>query len=495
MRKKAKERQPSLGPILYFRGEQGDRWWLSALFVFEGDADPNDLRVDGVGLAIPPRHVLAWHGRHVWRFDFAVPRGPTDSAVDYGFEYTEHRWSIAIPARNGTPRMAFTARNGIDASAPRDTAWRALAAQHVLTPFHILLHGGDQIRADSVWRDCPSLDAWSHAAKKTRATTAFSASMAEESMSYYIDRYTTAWSQPEVAAVLARVPSVMMWDGHDIFAGWRGPDKGKRSLAAPPVIPPVVRGVAMVARRVFAAFQLAGTPESPPECVWADKHGGFTQGFRLGDIGILAPDLRSDRTPTRVLSERTWGALPAWLERFQGCRHLLLLSSIPLLFADFDQVRGVVRCLPGVRSLRNKQRNPWRNRAHREEWQLLLEFLASFSLRSDCRITVLSGAMHFGARTMLHGGGVEMWQLVSSQAAHPPPGRLLRLALEQFTAREDAPLPGWSLTTPPFSETGHRLIHASTWMMLHVDHKNQLHAQWCAGEHAEGQPDRYLQVI
>ena len=32
-----------LGPILYFRGEQRDRWWLSALFVLDGEVEPDDL--------------------------------------------------------------------------------------------------------------------------------------------------------------------------------------------------------------------------------------------------------------------------------------------------------------------------------------------------------------------------------------------------------------------------------------------------------------------
>lgn len=43
-----------LGPVLYFRGEQGDRWWLSALFVLDGDAEPYDLRVDGVTCPFRP---------------------------------------------------------------------------------------------------------------------------------------------------------------------------------------------------------------------------------------------------------------------------------------------------------------------------------------------------------------------------------------------------------------------------------------------------------
>ena len=481
-----------LGPVLFFRGEQGDRWRLSALFVIDGDTEPDDLRVDGVGLAVPPRHVAAWRGRHLWRFDFAVPRGTTDGDAGYGFEDAEQRWRVAVPARGNTPRLAYTACNGTEdehgsrrrGTAHRNALWSDLATQHGKTPFHVLLQGGDQLYADTVWRDCPSLAAWHRRRAPGRYAKPFTAIMAEEAMSYYFDRYIALWSQPEIAGVLARVPSVMMWDDHDIFDGWG-------SLAEEAQHSAVMRGVAMVAKRAFVLFQLAGTPESLPECVWGGEHGSFAQGFRVGDLGLFVPDLRSDRTPTRVLSERTWEALPEWLERFQGCRHLLFLSSVPLLYTDTGWVERWANRLPGAGNLRDDLRDQWRSTAHVEEWRRLLELLSSFSLRSGCRITALSGEVHVGARAVLHGNGVEMWQLVSSGVVHPPPGRLMGAMLERLAAQRDAPFPGWSLEMPPFTETGRRLIRARNWLSLHLDRKNQLHAQW----HAEGGPGRYLQMI
>lgn len=480
-----------LGPVLHFRGEQGDRWRLSALFVIEGEAEPDDLSVEGVGLPVPPRHVAAWRGRHLWRFDFAVPRTLSDREAAYGFQESAQRWRLAVPARTATPRLAYTACNGSEDEREgehggdrRNALWSDLAAQHERTPFHLLLQGGDQLYADSVWRDCPTLAAWQRRKAPARYSRPFTAMMAEEAMGYYVDRYLALWSQPEIAAVLARIPSVMMWDDHDIFDGWGSLSEEAQHSA-------VMRGVAMVARRAFALFQLASTPETLPECVWGAEHGSFALGFRLGDLGLLAPDLRSDRTPTRVLSERSWAALPGWLERFQGCRHLLFLSSVPLLYADTGPLERWANRLPGTANLRDDLRDQWRSPAHVEEWRRLLELLAGFSLRSGCRVTALSGEVHVGARAVLHGGGVEMWQLVSSGVVHPPPGRLTAAVLERLAARRDAPFPGWSLEMPPFTETGRRLIRARNWLALHLDRKSQLHAQW----HAEDGPGRYLQMI
>lgn len=491
MAKSVEEPRFLLGPVLYFRGEQGDRWWLSALFVIDGDTEPADLRVDGVGLAVPPRHVGAWRGRHIWRFDFAVPRGAADGEAAYGFENADRRWSVAVPARGGTPRLAFTACNGTEdehliqqGTAHRNALWTEMAAQHARTPFHILLQGGDQIYADTVWRDCPTLARWRRSRRARHFAKPFTTAMAEEAMSYYVDHYIGVWSQPEIAEMLSRAPSVMMWDDHDIFDGWGSLREEEHNA-------PVMRGVAMVARRAFTLFQLAAAPEALPECVWGAEHGSFAQGFRIGDIGLLAPDLRSDRTPARILSERTWQALPEWLERFQGCRHLLLLSSVPLLFADIGRIERVARRMPFTGPLLDDLRDQWRSAAHVDEWRRMLELLAGFSLRSGCRITAVSGEVHFGARAVLHGGGVEMWQLISSGVVHPPPGRMLGLALETLVARADSPFPGWSVEMPRFSETGRRVIRSRNWLALHLDRKSQLHAQW----HAEGRPDRYLQMI
>lgn len=104
-----------LGPVLYFRGEQGDRWWLSALFVLDGDAEPYDLRVDGVTLPVPPRHLAQWGNRHVWRFDFAIPRGVRDVEAAYGFTdgaSPGDTWAVTVPGRASSPRIAYVSCNG-----------------------------------------------------------------------------------------------------------------------------------------------------------------------------------------------------------------------------------------------------------------------------------------------------------------------------------------------------------------------------------------------
>ncbi|MGQ9371356.1 alkaline phosphatase D family protein [Azospirillum sp. ST 5-10] len=478
-----------LGPVLFFRGEQGARWRLAALFVLDGEAEPEDLVVDGVTLAVPPRHVAAWRGRHLWRFDFAVPRRADDSTVGYGFADGE-RWQVAVPGCDAPPpRIAFTSCNGAEHprtldrhGPPRNALWDDLARRHEQAPFHLLLQGGDQLYADGVWRDCPTLAAWRRR-PATRLAEPFSAAMAEEAMDHYLRLYLETWGQPEVAAVLARIPSVMMWDDHDIFDGWGSLPEAEQTA-------PVMRGVYLVARRAFALFQMAALPESLPECVWGADLGTFTQGFVLGDVGILVPDLRSERTGTRVLSPRSRRALPDWLDRFSGCRHLLLVSSVPLLFTGTAGVERAVAAIPGRTGYEDDLRDQWRSPAHAAEWRRVVEALSAFSLRTGCRVTALSGEVHLGAQAVLR-GPAEIRQLIASGIVHPPPSRLFAAILDRLARRRETPFDGAVLEMPPFAETGRRLIRARNWLALAFDSRGRLRAQW----HAEESPGLYLQEI
>lgn len=480
-----------LGPILYFRGEQGGRWRVSALFVLAGEEEPQDLRVDGVGLPVPPRHLTTWKGRHLWRFDFAVPRGAEETFPTYGFDGGT-RWRMAVPGHATRLRFAFTSCNGAEDEAtldrhptPRNALWDDLLRRHAEeAPFHLLLQGGDQLYADAVWREGAALRAWKRRPARIRRAEPFTAALAEEAMDLYFDHYLKTFGQAEVALAVSQIPSVMMWDDHDVFDGFGSLPEAEGSCL-------VVRGVALAARRCFALFQLGAAVEALPEGVWGGDRGTFTQGFRIGDVGILAPDLRSERTPRRVLSPQSWAELPVWLGRFAGCRHLLLMSSVPLLYADVGRVERLVDRLPARTGYEDDLRDQWRSVAHTKEWRRLLTTLVNFSRACGCKVTVLSGEVHLGGRAVLRATGVEIWQLISSGIVHPPPPRLYAAVLERLARRVDTPVDGMTLEMPPFAESGRRMMRQRNWLALTVTERGRLLARW----HAEGEPDTYDQAL
>ncbi len=488
--------QPIVGPILYFRGESprgdgDDRWRLSVLFVFEGTVEPDDMIVEGVTLAVPPRHVFVWRGRHVWRFVFAVPRTAHDRRITYGFPDRGTTWTVTIPGQSTRLRLAYTSANGIAddygvSSLPEGPGgmWKQMLKLHAENPYHILIQGGDQICADNLWADCNALVQWWMLPESTRYSQPFTRIMADQAMDYYFNAYCVAMAKPEYAQAMAVIPSVMMWDDHDIFDGWGSRPEVEHTSQ-------VYRGLFAVARRQFSLFQLGAAIRDPLECVWGSGIGTFTQGFRVGDIGLLVLDLRSDRTRDQVLSEATWQELPGWLARFQGCKQVLLSSSVPLAFVGMGWLERAVNFLRPGSHVDDDLRDQWRSPAHQDEWLRLLKVLSDFSLRNRCRLTVLSGEVNVGAAAIIRGGGVDIWQLISSGVVHPPLNAVTTAVLRQLVRSPERVSDEYTIEMPRFAETQKRFIRARTFLSLGFDRQNHLIGRW----YSEGDPDHYNLVI
>lgn len=483
--------QPVVGPILYFWGHDADRWRLAVLFVLDGPAEPDDLWVDDVTLPVPPRHVFVWRGRHVWRFVFSVPRATHDRRIGYGFPERGNRWTVTVPGRSTRLRLAYTASNGVHdeeevASLPLGVAgmWTPLLQQHAEQPFHILLQGGDQLHADNLWRECGALAEWWARPASERYTKPFTRTMADQAMDYFFDAYCSMFAKPEYARAMASIPSVMMWDDHDIFDGWGSrPDPEHHCQ--------VYRGLFAVARRQFAMFQMGTGIRDPLDQLWGAGIGTFTQGLRVDDVGILALDLRTERSRAEVLGANTWHELPGWLSRFGGCKHLLVMSCVPLAFVGLGWLEGAVNGLRPAAHASDQLRDQWRSPGHREEWLRLLQQLTSFSLRYRCRVTVLSGEVHLGAAAAIHGGGAELWQLVSSGVVHPPLGRLRTWALRRMVRGKERVSDDMVLEMPRFAESQKRFIRSRNFLSIGFDRQNHLLAHW----HAERPPHHFELVI
>ncbi|MFM2044197.1 MAG: hypothetical protein RLY86_2773 [Pseudomonadota bacterium] len=487
-----------LGPILHARGDQGGRWRLSAAVVMGGEEEPTDLRVDGVGLPVPPRFLHDWgevdgrHGRlRLWRYDFAVPRGAQDGRIGYGFDGQEQRWHVTIPGTDVPPRIAYAACGGAEdeskietAGLSRNARWAHLLGRHRAEPFHLLLLGGDQVYADGLWERVPALaPVGALPILRRAAVAAVPDELPFQLDVWYLATYRHAWSQAEAAAVLASVPIVAMWDDHDIVDGWG-------SYPDPLLDCPAYKAIFAAASRAFRLFQVGMAEGDPPETVWGaldgpgDGSGGLSQGLILNGVGILAPDLRSERRPDRVLSPATRQMLPRWLERFRGCGHLLLMSSVPLVFPGFGLLERVLNLIPGHQIIEDDLRDQWRSPAHAEEWQWLVRVLALFARDAGCRVTVLSGEVHLGSVGVLRGPGVEIWQLISSGIVHPPPPDLLVRGMERMARGKENLFDGLELEMTGFPETGRRMLPTRNWLSLTLDGDGTLTAAW----QAEGEP-------
>src|SRR5690606_4623499 len=166
----------------------------------------------------------------------------------------------------------------------------------------------------------------------------------------------------DAGAAMASMPTIMMWDDHDIFDGWG-------SFSCEMQQSPLFKVMFRHARRAFWVFQMQQSAQDLPELedvtpagftlqdpmlkpiawskAWAhddlalpllDTQPGFTSAYSIGPVSIVAADLRTERSRTQVLGNDSWNRIKQWMDGLAAARkgrssgrHLLFMSSVPVL--------------------------------------------------------------------------------------------------------------------------------------------------------------------
>ena len=462
------------GPILYARGSTDRAIHLTALAVGDETWQPPPLVPDG-GALVPPTELARDFGWIVWRYEFTLPRqtGGASYALD------DRTWRVQTDPSPDALRLAYTACNGqedddlFDPHPARNALWRQLLADHRRAPFALLLQGGDQLYADNVWACHNELRRWAHESDDTRLTRALSDEARDAVRRFYWSAYVTLWAQPDLAALLAEVPSLMMWDDHDIFDGWG-------SHAEPYQACPVWRTVHDAAREAFAIFQLGAAPDQPPEMCAGTVGRSFSWTYRFGDIAVVAPDLRSERTPQRVMGNGGWAAVDGWRRELSDCSHVFVMSSVPALGPRLSWAERILHLIPGAQQYEDDLRDQWQSRAHRGEWRRFLQACLDL-MDAGPRVTLLSGEIHLATRGRMQGAGDAVHQLVASGIAHPPPSVLYARGLGALAWLGESPLPGHPIGLRPLP--GRRHIYTADRNYLVLERGNPGWRAWWVTEH------------
>lgn len=486
-----------LGPILGFQGVQrdaaGQRWCVGVLVVADEEAPP-PLGVAAPAAASAPRCLKRYNGHRVWRYDIEVTQGAAERAVAYtlgGAAYT-----FVVPAADKSPRMIYTSCNGFSALKlmkqvkDKFANWRSVAEQHRQQPYHLLVMGGDQVYADPLWETIPQLRRWNQLPTDKARGTKFTGEMRERVEAFYFDLYCKRWSEPSSAAVFASVPTLMIWDDHDIFDGWG---------SYPPELQEsdVFQGIFAAAREHFALFQRQGVTNGA--CI--DPDHGFSVGHIIGEIGLLVLDLRSERTIEQVISPAHWERIFAWMAKAERLSHLFVVSSIPVLHPSFNLLEQSLGLFPGQQELEDDLRDHWTSRGHTGERLRLIHRLLDWAQAKGTRVTILSGDVHIAAvgaiESARHGLPSNLRtinQLTSSGIVHPPPAGMVLFALNHLFDEEDEIDRGITGRMLKFPGTPYRFVGKRNWLSLEPDEAGSPVRIW-ANWHVEGEPRPYTKVI
>jgi len=444
-----------IGPVLHFRGVKDDAVALAA-FIATPAGDPAPA-IEARGDTITSRRVATLAGHDIHLADLRLPAGTRPTyAVDGEVFSVDTRYA-------GDLRLAYVSCNGQEhGDLDRDTAdrnamWARLGDRHAGTPLNLLLHGGDQIYADEAKFAHPAAAEWPKDMPE-RLAPEEDARLRSALTQAFAERYLALYAQPEFAYLAARVPSLAMWDDHDICDGWG-------SLPVGALDSDVGRAIFDVARTQFLLFQQGVAPGATSPLCHDATGRSLAWSVDLPGLRIVAPDLRSERRPDRVMGDAGWRATDAMLDQSTPER-VLVMSSVPALGPRLSLIETWMQRTPWFEKYEDDLRDQWQSRAHRAEWRRFLHGLSDLRL-SGRPVTVLSGEIHLATRGTMATPGGPLHQLVASGIAHPPPPRGFARALGLLARFGETPLPGQPIRLHPLP--GQRRIYADQRNYLLLD--------------------------
>ncbi len=505
------EKDLLLGPVLSFRGiGKGDAWRVTALIGLKAGAQIPEFQVDGK-ICPAPKVLLSTRGERYLRYDISCKVLKDERTVSYGIP-GGLAWNMTVPGKDFSPRMAYVSCNGFSDPAvmrkiirTSDAVWEDLLYSHDrklrrkpgegevklldkeqlwhekrihdkgLQRFHLMLMGGDQIYFDSIWEDIKALRQWVGLPRQAQLDFKVSKPLEREIETYYFGLYKQRWlpieRQPwssatatlDAGAAMASMPTIMMWDDHDIFDGWGSYSCEMQNCE-------LFQTLFRHARRAFWVFQMQHALEDLPELgdttpagftrqdpllkpiPWSkvlakdslalpllDNQPGFTSAYSIGPVSVVAADLRTERSRTQVMGSDTWQQIKEWTGNLKsggagpqpkiGCQHLLFMSSVPVvhpklplaeLFLDkFGQDHV-------TDSNADDLKDHWSHDDHEGERKRLIEVLSSFARDKKIRVSFVSGDVHVAAWGTAYRKDLpasetwsQMHQFTSSAVVHP----------------------------------------------------------------------------
>jgi hypothetical protein len=481
-----------VGPLLGF--ERGD--FYTVCILTDGLAGTPTLEVGGKKIPFAPLELVG--SAQFWRAEFqpGIASGATGISLKYLIRAADGSllsdqagragWTFYVPGATEPARVAYASCNGFSSAALlRDTSepyalWQKMADAHLEKPFALLLMGGDQLYADSVWSAKPgtAIEAWTQKNYDDQNKAVASAKMIKEFTDFYDGLYPNGWKNPTMALMLATIPSVMMWDDHDIFDGWGSyPDERQNC--------DVYQQLFVQAERTFKLFQLRGAKSNRSRLNAAAKH--YSLGFKFRDFHILALDNRAERTYTQIMSEQNWSDAKAWLNSLAGepVKNLLVMVGVPAIYRSFATVEAVYDTTPWHEELEDDIHDHWSAKPHHDERirlvMVLLNFLENRKATDKTKGVLLSGDVHVGALGQVWNERrqVGLTQVISTGIVHPPPSAMAWVGITATTS--DTPEGIDDGDTVPEMLTpagGPRYLRTRNFATLNVGTDNKIWVNW-----------------
>lgn len=474
----------AMGPLLHFEGNDHDTWRVSALYVLNKGAVPedlafldNDYRLPSFGEVIGEKF-----GHKFVRYHMTVFQASKEKTITYSLPGEKRAHHFFVPAKGQEPNILFTSCNGYQSEIDRKSVggitpmWGEINARHREEHLHLQLGGGDQIYADGLINNpkkctseptlgkthgvfaLPSLQPWIKA-KTSMAFATFTEEMAQEVDEFYFGHYMRHYNELEFKETMASVPAVNQPDDHDYFDGCGSyPEFLQNSN--------VMAGIRKIATWYAFTIQHSLEGDKFPKMTTSGPLGhSFLHVLNDGKLAILGVDTRTERTQFQIVAQNSWDNIFDRLERLgTETKHVIVILGVPVVYASsqvmeqaftfgdvLPTVGSAMSLLPGFEKnafglfeLADDARDSWNHGAHVEERNSMIQRFQEYALRTHRRVTFLSGDVHLGGVGKIYCKtcGIEdcsekaIWQIISSPVGNITPGHIATKALCKSACKE-----------------------------------------------------------
>ncbi len=205
--------------------------------------------------------------------------------------------------------------------------------------------------------------------------------------------YTSFYSFSNFRNVFSRLPSINVWDDHEIRDGWgsHGDEyiNGKLNDSLKPYY--------LLARKAFVEHQLATGPIKISDNL-IEENKSLHQELKIKNVQIFAFDLRSNRNicENRVISDSQMKDFKKWSKSVKENSEVLIISSMPLFYKSNLVAEGLAKKLVDRGELRDDFNDSWFSEPNVEQRNQIIAELIKMRNR-DIKPIIISGDAHVGA--------------------------------------------------------------------------------------------------
>jgi phosphodiesterase/alkaline phosphatase D-like protein len=427
-----------LGPLLSVEGDN------KYVVCFLSKTDLN-FSIEFNNTIVKANKITKLNSGYFYRAEYIVKNSKKQRTIKYqiinenGILQDIHKresWEFYIPAINEKVKFAYASCNGF--SSPDLLAkinepyklWEDIISIHKNDSFSALIMGGDQVYADELWSKVAELEEWSKLKMNIKIKRKATKGMIKHLNEFYEKLYIRRWSDKNMSLALASIPTLMMWDDHDIFDGWGSYPKELQECD-------VYKGIFQVAKKYYEIFQVRSIKNST--LINKDRsHYSFALKFR--NFHILALDNRTQRSIEQVMSSTQWKDINNYLDTHILTDNVLVLSAVPVVYRDFSCTENLVDFTSWQEELTDDLKDHWRAKEHQgERMRLIMRLFMNIKKRKcenkNTRTVILSGDVHVGALGVIndHENNDKIHQIVSSGVVHTPPSYIEWLGISAIT--------------------------------------------------------------